>query len=213
MDTSALYAALLMPKGKQLLIGPFQGAVRAALRRFDGETGNAPLMLPGRGMIAGDAFCVHIGREGSEGAAPRLVISIAAHDPQCKRETARMMQILAFIVEETLNASGAHSVEWLSPRRRIAPDDFAAMHSYTLPRPAPRAVPGRGTERRLGAASWLMAAMLVLVSLPIAVFVVILGVRRGLDLRLTTHALVLTGFAGVLHVQGILAGPVTQALF
>ncbi|MDU8913615.1 hypothetical protein [Aestuariicoccus sp. MJ-SS9] len=219
MNTSGISTAIVMPAGTQLLVGPFQSYVRAALRAYDGDSGEAPLILPGRGMIAGDGLVVQIKCDPSALHAPRVVFTVYAHDKAASRDTTRMMQVLGEIVLNALDNTNAVEIEWLSPEQKIPAEDFAEIATYELPHDLPEMAQAPGApspeavDLRLKIASWAMALVIGLLSLPVAATVMIIGAARGLNLRLTTHALTLTAVGAVLHVSGVLSGPFTQALF
>lgn len=224
MATSELYAALVMPTGTQLLIGPFQGFVRNALRAYDGFSGKAPLMLPGRGMIAGDAFCVHIQCDPNAPHGPRVVFTVSAHDPHRADDTAAMVDVLNDIVLRALDDSDAVLVEWLSPAQFVTPESFVKLanagQTHILPKAAEVPEPcveeqpdDTAATLRLRLASCAMALTIGALSLPMAAFVMTIGVMRGLNLRLTTHALVLTAVGAMLHQTGVYTGSFPQVLF
>ncbi|SDY09279.1 hypothetical protein [Citreimonas salinaria] len=144
---------------------------------------------------------------GREPATPRDRVAVA---------------VLADVVATTLRLSGAPDVEWAAPRATIGRDEFLSLHDYVSPRRARRTAraalrtggaalhaesslrrafarwrPRRGDapsphEARLGAAGWALTALLATVSLPVAALISVVGLTRGMNFRMTAHALVVT---------------------
>lgn len=129
--------------------------------------------------------------------------------------------VLADVVATVLRASDSGTVEWAAPGALIAREEFLSLQGYVSPRrtghgarpvtnptrPGTDGAPAPGLcarwlahqmrastprEARLGAAGWALTALLATVSLPVAALISIVGLTRGMDFRMTAHALVVT---------------------